>query len=332
MRSPDAALRAPHFTGAPDSAPLEACTLETARWASGCGKVCYEVHLPLHRRVSVSQVTTLHWSLPQALDGFRRGGVPAIGLWLRRMLERGLEHSIDEVRQSGLLVSSVGWVGGFTGGRSGSWEQAVQTARLAVWTAAQVGAPAVTVITGPERTHIRKHALRLVLQALRTLAPFAAEHRVKLALQPLHPVCNREWTFLHSLGATLDVLDQVNHPWVGLAYNPFHLCHEPALLARIPQLIDRIACVQLTDWAGAPVDANDRPLAGDGRLPLGDHVRALESAGYRGLYELDAWSRDLWQRSPQGLIAECRRRFERLCTPATLVVPSLGGSARPALH
>lgn len=315
MRSPDAALRAPVPIGTPDDGP-GSWTLETARWRSRRGAVSYEVHLPLHRRLAVSQLTTLRWNLPEALAGFRQGGVPAIGLWLRRMQERGLEHAIDEVRQSGLLVSTVGWVGGFTGGASGSWEQAVQQGRLAVWTAARVGAQAVTVVTGPERTHIRKHARRLVVQGLRSLAPLAARYRVKLALQPLHPVCRQQWSFLHTLEDANGLLDEVGHPWVGLAYNPFHLCHETGLLERLPQFAERIAAVQLSDWAGPPTGDNDRPLPGDGQLPLAEHVRVLESAGYRGLYEVDAWSRDLWQRNPHGLIAECRRRFERLCNPA----------------
>ncbi|MCA9054810.1 MAG: sugar phosphate isomerase/epimerase, partial [Planctomycetaceae bacterium] len=270
------------------------------------------------------QTTTLHWNLPDALAGFRSGGVPAIGLSLPRMMERGLEQSIDEVRQSGLLVSTVGWIGGFTGGRCGSWADVVQHAKLAIWSAAQVNAQAVVMVTGPRRSHIRSHVRRIVLDALRALAPFAERHGVKLSLQPMHPVCHRGWTFLHTVDETLNLLDAVQSPWIGLAYSPFHLCHEQDLLSRIPQLVNRIASVHVSDWAGQPTDDNDRPLPGDGTLPLTEHIEALESAGYRGLYEVDPWSRALWNRNPHGLIAECRRRFERLCAPVAM------GPASPA--
>lgn len=295
---------------------LHSCTLETARWAADARSVAYHVHLPLARRLAISQLTTLRWSLGEALTGFRQVGIPAIGLALQKLQQRGLERAIEEVRHSGLLVSSVGWVGGFTGGECGSWEQAVREARLALWTAARVGAPAVVAVTGPRRTHTRKHARRIVVEALQSLAPIAARHGVKLALQPMHPICHKGWTFLHTLSETLELLDAIGSPWVGLAYSPFHLSQDADLLSRLPQIASRIASVHLSDLAAPPQDDNDRALPGDGQLPLPEHIAALEQAGYRGLYEVDPWSRDLWKRNPHGLIAECRRRFERLCLDA----------------
>ena len=305
------------FNGKAQAPSMNSCTLETARWSANERSVAYEVHLPLHRRLAVSQTTTLHWSLPQALVGFRQGGVPAIGLSLRRMRERGLEQSVEEVRQSGLMVSTVGWIGGFTGGCCGSWEEAVQQAKLAIWAAGQVNAQAVVMVTGPRRTHIRSHARRLIVDALRALTPLAERQGVRIALQPMHPICRSQWTFLHTLDETLGYVDAVNNPWVGLAYSPFHLSHESDLLARMPRFIDRIASVHLSDWSGPPQDDNDRPMPGDGVLPLTEHVRALEGAGYRGLYEVDPWSRSLWSRSPDGVVVECRRRYENLCGPVS---------------
>ncbi|MFV0442794.1 MAG: sugar phosphate isomerase/epimerase family protein [Planctomycetaceae bacterium] len=315
---------------------MDSCTLQTARWAASERSIAYHVHLPLHRRLAVSQMSTLRWSLGEALGGFRQGGIPAIGLSLQRMTERGLERAIDEVQQSGLLVSTVGWVGGFTGGPCGSWDDAVGKGRLAVWAAAQVGAPAVVVVTGPRRTHTRKHSLRIVVEALKRLGAVAGRQGVKLAVQPMHPVCHRGWTFLHTLDETLSLLDTVDNPWVGLAYSTFHLCHELDLTARIATFVDRIASVHLSDLNGEPANDNDRALPGDGTLPLGAHVGALEAAGFRGLYELDPWGRDLWSRSPHGLIAECRRRFEHLSLPHHLattletVEPALWSPLLPA--
>jgi sugar phosphate isomerase/epimerase len=313
---------------------MDSNTIETARWAAGERSVAYHVHLPLHRRLAVNQLTTLHWSLSQALEGFRQGGVPAIGLSLRRMQERGLERAIDEVQQSGLLVSTVGWVGGFTGGPCGSWEQAVNSGRLALWTASRVGAAAVVVVTGPRRSHTRKHCRRIVVDALQELAPVAARAGVKLSLQPMHPVCHRGWSFLHRLDETLSVLDDVRHPWVGLAYSPFHLSHEADLLDRVPRMIDRIASVHLSDTLGTPRNDNDRALPGDGSLALAEHIAALEGAGFRGLYEVDPWGCDLWKRNPHGLIADCRRRFEQLCSSrplGTLPPRSATPAADPAV-
>lgn len=294
---------------------MTSCTLETARWSTGPGHVNFEVHLPLERRFAVSQLTTLRWTLGDALAGFRRVGIPAIGLNFDRMKRLGLERSIDLVQQSGLLVSTCGWIGGFTGGLGRGWEEVLREGRLLIWAAARIGAQAATIVTGPRNMHIRSHARRIVLAALEELAPVAEGYGVQLALQPMHPVCGPEWTFLNTLDDALSLLDELAHPWVGLAYSPFHLWDEPDLLARLPAIAGRIACVHLSDRRGIPRDGNDRVLPGDGEIPLTEHIAALESAGYRGLYELDPWSRDLWNRPPLGLIAACRRRFERLCPP-----------------
>lgn len=292
---------------------MTSCSLETARRSAGARRVNFQVHLPLERRFAVSQLTTLRWGLTEALLGFRRCGIPAIGLHFDRLKRLGLEHALDLVQQSGLMVSTCGWIGGFTGGLEREWDEVLAEGRLLLWAASRVDAQAVTVVTGPQQMHIRTHARRLVRTALQELAPVAATYGVQLALQPMHPVCGPEWTFLHTLDDALSLLDEVAHPWVGLAYSPYHLWEEPDLLARLPSFADRIASVHFSDRSGRPRDSNDRVLPGDGRIPLAEHVAALEGAGYRGLYELDPWSRDLWNRPPYGLIADCRRRFERLC-------------------
>lgn len=296
---------------------MNSCSLETIRWSSGSESVAVQVHLPLHRRLAVNQLTTVRWSLDQALAGYRRGGIPAIGLSLSKMAERGLEHAVDEVREAGLFVSTVGPIGGFTGCDGQRWEDAVRNARMAIWVAGRVGAQAVTVVTGPRRTHIRSHARRIVVDALRELASSAAHHGVRLALQPMHACGHGEWTFLHRLDDALSILDDVGNPWVGLAYSPFHLSSEPRLWQRIPEIVPRIATVQLSDCCDVPAGRYDRRLPGDGTLGVDRHIHALEAAGYRGLYEIDPWHRDLWNRPPDGLIAECRRRFERLCIRPT---------------
>jgi sugar phosphate isomerase/epimerase len=312
---------------------MDSCTLQTARWAAGERSVAYHVHLPLHRRLAVNQLTPLRWTLGEALAGYRACGVPAIGLSLSKLQQRGLERAIDEVQQSGLLVSTLGWIGGFTGGASGGWEEAVSLGRLALWTAARVGAQAVVAVTGPRRTHTRKHSRRIVIEALARLTETAANQGVKIALQPMHPVCHRGWTFLHSLDESLSILDEIDSPWLGLAYSPFHLSHEPGLTSRIGDFACRVASVHLSDSTGVPSDDNDRQLPGAGELPLAEQIAALDAAGYRGLYEVDPWGRDLWNRNPHGLMADCRRRFERLCASPLVLHAQMKGvssSADPA--
>ncbi len=308
-------------------------SLLTPQWSAGSSPAGFDVSLPLHRRLSVNQLTTLRWSLPEAVSGYRRGGIPAMGVSFDRMKQLGLERAIEVLRQSGLMVSSLNWIGGFTGTDDWNWYDSVQEARLAIWTAGQLKAQAVHVLTGPRGMHIRSHAKRIVIEALYELAPFAEACRVRLALQPLHSAYARRWTFLHSLDETLSMLNQVDHPWVGLALSPFHLANEAKLLDRLPEIHHKIASVQLSDRRGVPLGEYDRYLPGEGGLPLREFVFHLEESGYRGLYEIDSWCQKLWQRNHDGLVAECRRRFEALCSrtaPAVCEPFSLPGGCSPS--
>lgn len=268
---------------------------------------------PLEQRLAVSQLTTLHWTLSEALCGFREQAIPGIGIALSRMKTRGLERAIEEVVNSGLNISTLGWVGGFTGLNGYSWKDAVRDAKFAIWVAGQIGAEAVNVMTGPQRLHIPSHARRIVLEALKELAPVSAENGVRLALYPMHPVFARSWTFLHTLDDAMSMIQEIDDPAVGLGFGPYHVSDEPELMKRIPGLVPRIASVQLSDWHRAPQDDHDRVLPGDGCLPLSEIIAALEQAGYAGMYEIDVWCRDLWNRDHHDLISDCRRRYANLC-------------------
>jgi sugar phosphate isomerase/epimerase len=302
-----------HSVVRPEVLVSHSCTLETPRWSAGAGEVSFCVPLPVHRRLSVSQLAIPRTALTAALGTLRECGVPAIGVTWERLLPLGLETAIEAVRDSGLLVSSLGWIGGFTGAQYGSWDDAVREARLTIWTAGRLKAQSVLALTGPKGSHIRPHARRLVVDALRELAPFAAANGVRIALQPMHRVRSGKWTFLHSLDETLDVVERVSHPWVGFAYSPVQLVDDEELLSRIPSIAARIASVQLSDWRRPAGSMRERLLPGDGCLPLARHVELLEQAGYRGLYEIDPCGTELGRRQPRSLIAECRRRFEELC-------------------
>ncbi|MEZ6055807.1 MAG: sugar phosphate isomerase/epimerase family protein [Planctomycetaceae bacterium] len=287
--------------------------LETTLTSSTSNQKQEITRTPVEQRLAVNQLTTLHWTLSEALCGYREQAIPGIGVALSRMKTRGLERAIEEVVGSGLRVSTLGWVGGFTGLNGYSWKEAVRDARFAIWVAGQIGAEAVNVMTGPRRLHIPKHARRIVIEALKELAPVAAENKVRLAVQPMHPVFARSWTFLHTLDDALAMIREIDDPHVGLGFGPYHLADESGLMQRLPELVPLIATVQLSDWHRPPQNDQDRVLPGDGCLPLSKIISTLEESGYQGMYEIDAWGRDLWNRDHHDLISDCRRRYEDLC-------------------
>lgn len=264
------------------------------------------------QRLSINQTTTVRWSLLRAVAEYRAAGIGGIGISLPRLHECGVDAARGALHAAGLAVSSLGWVGGFTGANGHSFDEALADAHQALHAASALGAQALIVVPGALSGHIRSHARRLLIEALVELTDAATDAGVRLAVQPMHRLFENEWCFLTSLDETLDVLCRFNHPHVGLAFGTYHLWQEPRLLARIPEILPFVAAVQLSDWREPPRCDNDRLLPGDGSIPLAELVAAFEAAGYRGLYEIEVWSRDLWKRDHRSLIGECTQRCARL--------------------
>ena len=288
--------------------------------------------LPRHvlSRLSLNQMTTPRWCLEEDLENYSDIGLSAIGLNWQKFDDTALSAEVDRIRRSRLRVTSLGWCGGFTGAGGQSYPDAMQDAFRKLRVARQVRAGALVVIPGVQFTHIRSHAVRLAMQAVKELCDAAADTDVRIALQPMDSLFGRNWSFLNRLDETLEILDRVNCPGAQFCFGTYHLWREPRLLERLPKLVDRIALVQLSDWREPPRSENDRLMPGDGTIPLREIVTTLEQSGYRGMYEVEVWSRDLWKREHHDLVRACLGQTASLLTkcfnsPPTIARPDAGG-------
>jgi len=271
------------------------------------------VKSPRMSRLAVNQITTNRWSLQDDLQSYREEGFEAAGLWRPKFAQfDDEERAVELVRESGLTISSLSFAGGFTGLNGASFFDAVDDARQALQLAGAIGAECLVLVSGPRRGHIRTHARRLLIDAVKALADDAAEQGVALALLPMSPVVSSGWSFLSSLDETLEVIDRSGRG-ARIAFDVYHLWQEPELVHRIPELAPYVAVVQLSDWRGVPRSEYDRCRPGDGRIPLTAIVHAFDEAGYGGHYELAIWSDELWKSDYTEMLRECRARFDILC-------------------
>ena len=66
-------------------------------------------------RLSLSQLTTLRWSLSDEVNHLRLARYDGIGLWRPKVADLGVQQSAKLIRNAGLQVSSLSFAGGFTG-------------------------------------------------------------------------------------------------------------------------------------------------------------------------------------------------------------------------
>ncbi|MEM6471492.1 MAG: sugar phosphate isomerase/epimerase family protein [Planctomycetota bacterium] len=245
--------------------------------------------------LSVSQLSTLRWDLETDVFAYADRGYGGIGLYRPKLEDYGIERTRELVSESRLRVTSLSWVGGFTGSDGRPFEDAVSDAIAAVLQAAELRAETLVVLAGGKNNHIRNHLRRTLCQALRRVAAVASEHGVKLALEPIHPGCGDEWSFVNDLHSTLDIIERVDNPSLGLALDTYHVGMDEDVLRWLPDLARYIHLVQLGDGRHSPCGEMNRCLLGDGCVPLHHFMDLLREFGYQGPWEVELIGEDVEQ-------------------------------------
>jgi sugar phosphate isomerase/epimerase len=262
-------------------------------------------------RLTINQRTTCGWSLAEGIAGCEQAGIGGLGLWRPKLSESSERHAIESIRESGLAVSSLSWAGAFTGVYGYSYLDAVADARDAVALAAELRAATLIVVSGARRGHTHRHARRLVVDGLRSVADMAAAAGVTLVLEPMRSPEFASWTFLSTLDATLDVIAACDHEAVKLAFDTYHLGREPGLLERLPQIAPRVGLVQWSEprspQSGVAAPANGRSTAD---VPVNEVFAGLLAGGYSGYFEYETWSESVWDSDYDELLAATARSFE----------------------
>ncbi len=259
------------------------------------------------RSFAVNQTTSYRWTLAEDLAGFAKAGIAGIGLYRPKLQELDEEVAIDLIRDSGLTVSSLSWVGGFTGSDGSKLDEALFDAAEAVRFAAAVGAGTVGVITGGRGPHIAKHARRVLVDALVRLCDAAGEIDVRLSLHPMSASAPGGQSILTTLDETLGLIDSADQPNLGMVFDIAQLSREPNVVGRIGQFASCVHVVRLSDRR----PRNDRRRPGDGPLPVASAVQSFIDAGYVGPFEFDLWTdSSAGSDDYEALLAACRARFE----------------------
>ncbi|MGA2031567.1 MAG: sugar phosphate isomerase/epimerase family protein [Thermoguttaceae bacterium] len=260
----------------------------------------------------MNETTTFRWSFEEDVANYAAAGIPAIGVWRQKLSDCGQARGIELLAEHGLKASHVLWAGGFTGNEGRSYRESLEDAAEAVRMTAALKAGCLVVYSGARAGHTFNHARRLIQGALAELAPLAGELGVTLALEPMHPGCAAEWTFLTRIDDALAVLDVVASPQVKLLLDTYHLGQDETLVDRIPQILPYVAMVQLGDAKRPPQGEQNRCRLGEGVIPLPQIVAALKAAGYDGYYDVELLGEEVETADYRGLLTHAKEFFAKL--------------------
>ena len=266
--------------------------------------------------LSMNEVTTFRWSLEEDVRRYVAAGYEGIGVWRRKLADYGEEQGVDLIAESGLRVTNLVWAGGFTGSDGRSLDESVQDATHALKLAGALGAGCLVVYPGGRNNHIFSHAERLLRTGIEQLLDYAADVEVALAIEPMHPACAGEWTFLTEIESTVAFLVQFDSPFLKLVFDSYHFGHDRAVLANLPELVPHIGVVHLGDRREPHSVDQDRHPLGEGSLQLAELVRGLLEAGYVGDFDVELIGRNIQHGDYEALLKNSQEFFERVLAPA----------------
>ncbi len=263
-------------------------------------------------RLSLNQATTQYWSVCEAAEGCARAGIPAIGLWRDKVAQSGLSESARIVRDLGLSVSSLCRGGWFPALDASERKARIDDNRRAIEEAAELGTDVLVLVCGPAEDRNIAGARAMVEEAIEKLLPYAIEHRIKLGIEPLHPMFAADRSVIVTLAEANQLVERFNSAALGVIIDAYHVWWDPDRAEQIARAAGHILGFHVSDWIVPPPDhLNGRGMMGDGVIELRHLRSAVEEAGYRGFIEVEIFNQALWQKAGDEILALlCQRYLE----------------------
>jgi sugar phosphate isomerase/epimerase len=267
-------------------------------------------------QLSLNQATAKRLTIPEAVDLCARHGLGGIGLWRDRIAETGVDEAGTIVRDAGLVVTSVCRGGFFT---SGNFVDAIEENRAAIRETAGVGARELVLVCGglPAGSRDVNAARERVADGITELAPYAADHGVRLAIEPMHPVFASDRSVINTLAQALDLAERFPADQVGVVVDTYHVWWDPDIERQIARAGERIAAYQISDWVVPLPDLPDtgnllgRVQVGDGCIDFASLTQAVGAAGYRGYVEVEIFNTDVWAAPGERMMRSVIEGFRR---------------------
>ena len=265
------------------------------------------------------------WSLKttgcaEFIAAVARAGIESVGLWRQNIAEIGVPAAARLIRDHDLRVSSLCRGGFLTAPTRAGRQAALDDNRRAVDEAHTLGTQVLVLVVGGLAAGQRIAAARARLpQTIAELAEYAAGARIRLALEPMHPMFAADRAVISTLAQALELAELSGSDSVGVLADSYHIWWDPQAPAGIEQAgaTGRLLGYQVSDWVlplrSDPVDS--RGIPGDGCIDFAELTSAVARTGYPGDVEVEVFNPDLWALPAGTALRLLRDRFDRLIVP-----------------
>jgi sugar phosphate isomerase/epimerase len=265
-------------------------------------------------------VTTLASSFANDVRAYNAAGVDGIGVWELKLDDGGDGEALELLEASGLgsaaavpAVPSILPLPLMEG--PDEPHERIEAICASVHRLAAFGSSSIVCLTGPGDDR------ETVVAGLRTIGDEAERAGVRVGLEPVNRIGGENWTMITSVPEAVELLEEADHPALGIQFDTWHLWNTPTLLDDIDRYHDRFVGVHVSDWRDPTRSWADRVLPGEGVAALSAMLGALDRAGWDGFYDLEifsdngtfgnAWPDSHWDVPAEELARAGKDAFER---------------------
>jgi len=262
------------------------------------------------------------FNLAQAVDACVKQGLRAVAPWRDQVQAAGLKEAAAMVRANGLRITGLCRGGMFPAADEPGRIAAIADNKRAIDEACALGADCLVLVVGglAKGSKDIAAARQMVVDGIGATLDYARANRMKLAIEPLHPMYAADRACINTLEQALDVCDALGDgqdQYLGVAIDAYHVWWDPKLAEQIARAgaAGRIFAHHICDWLVPTRDMLlDRGMMGDGVIDLRGMRRMIEAAGFKGPQEVEIFSAENWWKKPgDHVIATCIERYRSEC-------------------
>jgi sugar phosphate isomerase/epimerase len=297
-----------------------------------------------HPRVSVSQVSTLHAPFEDDVRAYAAAGLDGIGIWELKLGDGPVDDALAAFEASSLAAASAVPVVPsilplpLLAGPDDPRER-IESILGSLHRLAPFRPSGIVCLTGSGEGREPDEARTIVADGLRELGREAASLGLAIALEPYQLDDCGQWSIVTDVPEALELIaDAGDGPALALQFDVWHLWNTETLHDDIAAHVDRFAGVHVCDRRDPTRGWADRELPGEGDADVPAILRALDDAGWRGLYDIEIFSDDgtfgsryddsYWQLDPTDFLARARSSFDDAWNDARTPRPSRSGGLR----
>lgn len=264
-------------------------------------------------KLCVHSITTKPLLLSEAIDKYSKKGIKGITIWRDALKNSNIGEVKEQLEGEGMSVVSLCRGGFFASVSKSIRDESIIDNKNAIEEAAEIGAPLVVLVCGADPNQSLEESRKQIRDGIESILPFASERKVKLAIEPLHPMYAIDRSAVNTLKQANDMCTSIDSPNVGVVLDVYHLWWDDNLEKEIYRCGEnnKLFAFHISDWKTPTNDfLLDRGLMGEGCIPI-EKIRGwVENAGFSGFNEVEIFSENYWKMDQDEFLDKIIYRYQ----------------------